>query len=171
MFVYNLKVNKKFFLKVFKLIIVLLCILLFCLTIYSIFKQPSNLQKPESNIQNSINIDSSNYTYFLKDCHENISKYENIDVTITGYVYRLPDFSPSQFVLARTMLINETNQAVVVGILCECENAKEYGNYEWITITGTVFKGNYKGEIPEINVKKVQKTQVPLDEFVFEPID
>ena len=112
-----------------------------------------------------------NYTNFLKECHENINKYLDKKVKITGYVYRLPDFSDNQFVLARTMLINSNSQAVVVGILSEFENAKDIKDYSWIEISGTIVKGNYYGELPILKANEIKETQTPEEEFVHEPTD
>ena len=69
------------------------------------------------------------------------------------------------------MLINSNSQAVVVGMLCECENAKDYKDYEWVSISGIVEKGDYNGPIPEIKVFEIKKSEIPEDEFVYEPID
>ena len=171
MFVFNFKVDKNKFLKWFKVAIILLAIMLFVLTIVAIFKKPISDVKAGEERTKNLELDSSNYTQFLKDCHDNMQRYENTNVVATGYVYRLPDFKENQFVLARTMLINSNSQAVVVGMLCECENAKDYKDYEWVSISGIVDKGDYNGSIPEIKVFEIKKSEIPEDEFVYEPID
>ncbi len=73
-----------------------------------------------------LEINSDEYTNFLKASHENIDDYIGMDVNITGYIYRLPDFSSTQFVLARTMILEDPSQSVIVGMLCECSSATKY---------------------------------------------
>jgi len=122
----------------------------------------------ESNIYN---INSDNYTNFLKDCHENIDKYVGTTIQITGYVYRMPDFTDTQFVIARTMLINSNNKAVVVGLLAESDKIKSFNNSTWVTCTGTIKKGNYNGEIPIVETSNIKSIKAPTDEFVHSPSD
>ena len=169
MFVCNLKINRKKFVKVFKTIVIILGILALILAIYKIFfsaKEISDMKKTKN-----LELNSSTYTNFLKDCHENIDKYVGCNVKITGYVYRMPDFTNNQFVIARTMLFDSDTKAVVVGILCESDSAGNYKDYDWVTIEGIVGKGNYKGEMPIVKVQNITKANVPEDEFVHLPSD
>ena len=170
MFVFNFKINKNNFMKIFKTVIIILAIIIFSLTIYSFFQSgKKNLNSKSEN--NIIELDSNNFTSFLKDCHENIDSYIDYEIRITGYIYRLPDFSNKQFVIARTMLYDSNNQAVVVGILCECDDAVKYNDYSWVSVEGSIKKGNYDGELPILKIKKISDTQMPENEFVYEPID
>lgn len=168
MFVCNFKINKKRFMLYFKILLIVFIISIMLLTIFFIFKDTDNQSTAKLN---HIDVDSSNYTNFLKESHEDINKYLGNEVRITGYVYRLPDFLDNQFVLARTMLINSNSQAVVVGILCECNDAQNYKDYTWITVSGIVDKGEYHGEIPILRINEIKDSKVPEDEFVYEPID
>ena len=172
MFVCNFKINKKMFMKIFNTSILILAILILVISIISIFKNSDNGNSISENQQNQlIKIESSNYTNFLKDCHENMSKYLGSNVNITGYVYRLPDFKDNQFVLARTMLINSNSQAVVVGILSESDCAKKFNDYCWVEVSGQIEKGNYFGELPILKITDIKETKTPEDEFVYEPTD
>lgn len=136
MFVCNLKINKKKFVFIFIALILIFATLLIFLSFNRIF-----FSEPQNTVaeSNAFNITSDNYTNFLRDCHENIDKYVGTSVTITGYVYRMPDFNDIQFVIARTMLINSNNKAVVVGILAESDKIKDFKNSTWVTC-----KRNYK---------------------------
>lgn len=172
MFVCNFKINKKKFMKTFKISILILAILILVISIISIFKDSDNDNSISENQQNQlIKIESGNYTNFLKDCHENMNKYLGSNVNITGYVYRLPDFTDNQFVLARTMLINSNSQAVVVGILSESDCAKKFNDYCWVEVSGQIEKGNYFGELPILKITDIKETKTPEDEFVYEPTD
>ena len=90
-------------------------------------------------------------------------------IKFIGYVYRVFDFTDSQFVLARNMIINSENQAVVVGFLCDYENAKNLKNNSWVEITGTITKGNYHGDIPIVEINEINYVDSPSDEFVYPP--
>ena len=176
MFICNFKINKK---KIWKFLIILLIILTSLLLIFAVLNifgsknytnASGNKNKISSN-SNVIEIKTDEYTNFLKDCHENIDGYIGKSFKITGYVYKLPDFSKSQFVLARTMIIDDRNTAVVVGILCENNSNKEYESGSWLEATGTIKKGNYNGEIPILEINNIKTIKAPEDEFVYMPVD
>ena len=172
MFVFNFKINKKIFMRVFKIAVFICALAVLILSVFTIFKSPNTARTNDDNYsENCINLSSNNYTNFLKECHEDISRYEGKLISTVGYVYRLSDFSDSQFVLARTMLLNSNSQAVVVGILCEYASSKDFEDYEWVEVKGTVEKGNYHGDLPILKIKEIKKSKAPEDEFVYEPVD
>ena len=161
MFVLNVKFNKKIFIKVFTIVVIILVTTLFIFTIkkviipasknkmlkmnvnanvieesnqknkYSASKINNNNNNNSSNnnineynksqCDNDINqddisnnksnnkileINSNNFTTFLKNCNENIDSYVGKTVHISGFVYRLSDFAQNQFVVARLMPIH-----------------------------------------------------------------
>ena len=171
MFVCNFRIDKKLLLKVLKYFIIISVIIIFVLTIYAIFKDQNNSSSENNETPNLIELNTGNYTNFLKECHNNLKEYIGYNVKVTGYVYRMPDFNDNQFVLARTMLTNSNSQAVVVGILCESDLIKSFDDYSWVNIEGTIESGDYHGEIPVLKVSKISKTKMPEEEFVYEPID
>ncbi len=168
MFICNVKINKK---KLAKLVILLTIILALAITVFAIYKIffGSDSANISNEIQSAQEIKACDYTNFLKDCHENIQNYVGKSFTITGYVYRLPDFNENQFVLSRTMIIDEANSAVVVGILSECSSSQSYADGDWITVTGIITKGYYKGEMPILEIKEITKCNTPEDEYVYPP--
>lgn len=170
MFVYNFKLNGKKSAKIILFIIAIIIIGIIAFSVFTIFKAgaTSNENQDENNV---LNITNDNYTLFLKSAHENIDEYVNKTVNITGYIYRMPGFDNNQFVLSRTMILNSSNSAVVVGILSEYDNAEEYKDGDWINVTGTIIKGNYKGEMPILKITKLEECDAPEDEFVYPPSD
>ena len=166
MFICNIKINKK---KLAKLVILLTIILALAIIVFSIYKIVSDSKGSDIPNQVPREIKAQDYTSFLKDCHENTQDYIGKSFTITGYVYRLPDFNENQFVLSRTMIINEANSAVVVGILSECSSSQSYADGDWITVTGIITKGYYKGEMPILEIKEITKCDTPEDEYVYPP--
>ena len=169
MFVCNMKVNRKKALRLVLILIVIIVISIIMFSVFSIFKSSKDLDKNENS--NTLEITSNEYTQFLKSAHENLDDYVNMTVNLTGYIYRLPDFGRTQFVLSRTMILNSSNSAVVVGILSEYEDAPQYKDGDWVNVTGTIIRGNYKGEMPILHITEINKCEPPEDEFVYPPTD
>ena len=169
MFVLNVKFNKKIFIKVFTVVVIILVTILFIFTIKKVIipasknkmlkmnvnanvieesnqKNKHNASRRNNNHNNNDNnnnnssssnnnineynksqcdndinqddisnnksnnkileINSNNFTTFLKNCNENIDSYVGKTVHISGFVYRLSDFAQNQFVVARLMPIH-----------------------------------------------------------------
>ena len=164
MFICNLKINKNI---IWKILITILIISITILIGFASFKIFFSYKDSNSTKQNILEINSDEYTNFLKASHENIDDYIGMDVNITGYIYRLPDFSSTQFVLARTMILEDPSQSVIVGMLCECSSATKYDTGTWINISGTIERGNYNSELPIIKVNDIKAVSSPKDEFVY----
>ena len=169
MFIFNMKIKGNKITKIALFICFILVIFLLVFSVFSIYKKANNENKEIDNNEKIYEISSADYTNFLKDAHDNIDSYLNKKVKLVGYVYRMTDFTDNQFVISRTMILNSANSGVVVGILAECENAKDFLDNEWVEITGTITKGNYKGEMPIIKVDSINKCDLPDDEYVYPP--
>ena len=157
MFIYNVKINGS---KVFKyfftgVIILIICIL--CIVLFRIFSGAGKANSSSCLPQNDVfEISSKNYTNVLKTVHENIDTYVGMKIKFTGYVYRVSDLTDNQFVLARDMIVSSNYQSVIVGFLCECDNAKDFDDEVWVQVTGEITKGNYHGDMPILNVQEIQ---------------
>ena len=79
------------------------------------------------------------------------------------------DFKENQFVLARNMVISSDFQTVVVGFLCEADNAKDFADDTWVEITGEITKGTYHGDMPIIKITDIKNTEKPNEELVYPP--
>lgn len=169
MFIYNFKINGS---KTFKLIFVIMLVILICIlavVTFKIFTGASNSASsclPNSGVNK---IASSNYTNILKTVHENIDDYVGAKIKFSGYVYRVLDLKENQFILARDMIISSDFQSVIVGFLCECDNAKDFENETWVEITGEIYKGDYHGDMPIVKVTEINRTNKPNDEYVYPP--
>jgi len=117
---------------------------------------------------NSIEITNENYTNILMDSYDNIEKYLGKNISIIGYVFRLPDFGNNEFVIARDMLV-DNNHSQVVGFLCNYNQISQYENNSWVKINGIIEKGHYFGEIPIVRVKTIKKVTTPNEIFVTPP--
>ena len=121
MFIYNLKLNKKFWSKVLIILFSLICCLLLAISVCKILKEVKE-EKNKEVVKNNYSIPSpeiaeltpENYCNILKAVHEDLKSYIGQKISFTGYVYRVADLKENQFILARDMIINSKNQTVVV---------------------------------------------------------
>ena len=171
MFVYNIKVNGSRLFKIFFIIMLILLIIIVDTVIFKIFYGAANSENISSCLpQNKVNkISVNNYTNILKTVHENIDDYVGVKINFTGYVYRVLDLKENQFILARDMIISSDFQSVIVGFLCECENAKDFEDNTWVEVTGEIIKGDYHGDMPIVKITKMNQTDKPNDEYVYPP--
>lgn len=116
----------------------------------------------------TINMNTNNYTTILRDSHENISKYIGRKIITSGYIFRGKDFDNNKFVIARDMLISET-EANIVGFLCEYEKAEDFDDNVWVEAQGTIALGDYYGPIPIIKINTIKRITTPNDTFVYPP--
>lgn len=118
--------------------------------------------------QTAIVMNTQNYTSILKESHENPYDYLGKRLITNGYVFRANDFKENQFVVARDMLVSET-ESRIVGFLCESDDIKNYESNEWIQIDGIFTIGDYHGAMPIIHVNKIDGITTPNDVFVMPP--
>ena len=132
MFVFNVKVSRTKIFKAILAIMAIVCISLVGVGILKIVKSNNDIQTLDGDCmpKNEIaTLTDENYTNILKQVHENLDTYIGQKISYTGYVYRVPDIAENQFVLARDMQLENTNQTVVVGFLCNNDNAKNFETY------------------------------------------
>ncbi len=173
MFIYNLKINGNKLIKNFFIVLLIIILVICGIIAYKIFGANIKTCKvnDELNYGKTNELSSKNYTNILNEVHNNLSLYEGQSIKFTGFVYRVYDFSEEQFVLGRNMVISSDFQTVVVGFLCHSNLAKNFADNTWIEIEGKITKGNYHGEIPVIEVTKINQTDKPNDEYVYPPDD
>jgi len=170
MFICNFKINSKNILKISFIIAIIISIIFFIISIIKIFTASNvftiNDDVPKKDVYT---ITASNYTNVLKSVHENLPNYIGQKIEFEGYVYRVPNISSNQFILARDMIINSNLQTLVVGFLCEYSESVNLTEKTWIKITGEIQKGNYNGEIPIIKIISLENIAKPNDEYVYPP--
>lgn len=171
MFIYNIKINGK---KLAKIVLVCMTIIILCLLFLigkSIFKGESFSLSRENREVEVQEIAPQNYTNVLKEVHDDLDTYIGQKIRFSGFVYRLYDFERENFVLARNMIVSSDFQVVVVGFYCHCSEAVTLTDNTWIELEGTITKGDYHGEIPLIEVTKMQTIEKPNEEYVYPPSD
>ena len=172
MFIYNVKLNKTFILKVFMIIAIIVVCSLFLVGAYRILgSKEYETSKYVLDENGVISITNANYTNILQSVSDDLESYIGKKICYSGYVYRLIDFEDTQFVLARNMVVSSDYEALVVGFLCDYLNAKNYKDNTWVEITGTIERGEYHGEIPIIKVIDIKQIDAPEDEYVYPPDD
>lgn len=179
MFLYNLKINGNRLIKFMFIVMLIIILIIFSIGIYNvIFKktepQESNILTLTDTIKTNeiFEITPSNYTDILQTVTNNLDSYIGCKIHFTGYVYRLIDFTENQFVLARDMLIDKnTSQSLVVGFLCYYDKAYEFEDNTWVDITGTITKGNYYGDIAQVEITNIFKCDEPECKYVSMPSD
>ena len=175
MFILNFKVNGSKIFKYFFIGVIILLVLILGIVIYRVFSGADNSQIESDTCmpKNSISkISPKNYTNILKAVHEDIDSYVGQKISFSGYVYRVLDLQENQFILARDMIINSNFQTVIVGFLCEYDDAKKFDNNVWVNITGEIVKGDYHGDMPIVKIMKIEMVEKPSqEEYVYPPDD
>lgn len=146
--------------KLLSFIIIIIAAIFVILAITSFAKQVLS--------NNHIEITNSNYTNILMDSYDHIDNYIGKNITVVGYIFKLPDFGNNEFVIARDMLVDE-NHSQIVGFLCNYNQITEFEANSWVKINGVIEKGHYFGEIPIIRVKNIKKVTTPNEIFVTPP--
>jgi len=112
-------------------------------------------------------ITEANFTNMLKKIHENIDENIGKTISISGFVFTMPDFKDNYFVCGRNMILSGNEK--VVGFLCNYDKAHELLEAEWIEVTGIIEKGFYQTDMPVIKVKTLKKITAPENTFVNPP--
>ena len=171
MFVFNFKINGSKVFKIFFTFITLLLIFILVLVTYKVFNGAhASVQScvPQNEVYT---ISANNYTNILKAVHDNIDTYVGKKINFIGYIYRVLDLKDNQFILARNMVISSDFQYVVVGFLCECNNAKDFEDGSWVNLTGEITKGDYHGDMPIVKIIDINVCEKPSEEYVYPPDD
>ncbi len=172
MYIYNIKVNGGKLLKIILLILSIFMFIIFCASIYKIFFSNGKfLVKDMLKTKEITEINPENYTNILQAVHDNPDSYLGMKIKFTGYIYRLFDFNDEEFVIARDMIVNKSNnQSLVVGFLCQYKDANNFDDGTWVNIIGTIEMGKYHNEeIPIIKITNLQKADEPEEKFVNPP--
>ncbi|MBP3285082.1 MAG: hypothetical protein J6M02_06240 [Clostridia bacterium] len=131
----------------FSLLLIILLLLLTCGLVIKLYRET-----------NTIYVTPSNYASILEDAHENIDKYLNKKIIVTGYVYIQEDFSENRFVIAQNIYLDyvPSSEPFIVGFLCE--NASNYNLIpnQTIRIIGKIQRGVYNNlEYPIVKVTQI----------------
>jgi len=170
MFICNLKVNGN---KLGKILLGLLFVAILIITAIVCYRVlGNNFFKTNDAIKTEEvqELNVNNYTNVLKAVHDNTDQYINQKIKFSGFVYRMIDFTQTQFVLGRNMVISSDFQTVVVGFLCHFNEAIRFRDNTWVSLEGTITKGTYHGSsMPILEITRIEEIQKPNDEYVYPP--
>ncbi len=150
------------------IVLAIVVIVFFGISAYKIFNQTVKVKDsiPEPDV---CIVETNNYTNILKTVHDDLETYVGQKIKCTGYIYRVSDFSNTQFVIARDMVISSDLQTLVVGFLCNSKDVSNLQDKTWVEITGTITRGDYHGDIPVIEVTDLKQVEKPTDAYVYPP--
>ncbi|MDD2627560.1 MAG: hypothetical protein PHR25_02590 [Clostridia bacterium] len=163
MFVYNIKLNMK-------RILIGIGVLVVAVALFMELGPHKNKENSKVNVYSNkfdYNITDANFTNMLKKIHDDIDKNIGKTVSISGFVFTMPDFKDSYFVCGRNMILSGNEK--VVGFLCNYKKADKLLESEWVQITGVIEKGFYQTDMPIIKVKTIKKITAPENTFVNPP--
>ena len=163
MFVYNIKLNMK-------RVLIGIGVLAVAIALFIELGPHKSKENSRVNIYSNkfdYNITEANFTDILKKVHDDIDGNIGKTVSISGFVFTMPDFKDSYFVCGRNMILSGNEK--VVGFLCNYEKSDKLLEAEWVKITGVIEKGFYQTDMPIIKVKTIKKTTAPENTFVNPP--
>ena len=162
MFICNVKINIKKIMIILAIISVAIAVILEL----GLFSNDNNNVDIYNDSYDYV-ITEDNFTNMLKSIHENIDENLGKTISISGFVFTMPDFKDNYFVCGRNMILSGNEK--VVGFLCNYEKASDLLESEWIEVTGTIEKGFYQADMPVIKVKTLTKITAPENTFVNPP--
>ncbi|PWA08166.1 TIGR03943 family protein [Pueribacillus theae] len=137
--------------------------------------QPSGFMEDDEGAEDDlfqkdkIVVTDDEYTYIMNAIDTNIDDFIGKEIEISGFVYREPDFTDDQFVVARFGMSCCVADASVFGMIATVENANELEDDEWIKVSGILSKTTYNDwEMPYIQIKKIDKIPQPDQPYIYE---
>jgi putative membrane protein len=119
-----------------------------------------------------ITVSNDDFGMWYSEIYVNMEKYEGYTIVITGYVFKDPElFKKDEFVPARLMMSCCVADLSPTGFTCEYNKASELKPDSWVTVEGTLHKGQYeyngeKYDEPQISVKKITPAK-EVDGYVY----
>lgn len=90
------------------------------------------------------------------------------EIETFGFVYRQPDFTSQQFVVARFSVTCCTADASVFGVLVEDEQASKWAKDSWVKVRGKLEARSVDGyDMLVLRASKVEQAKAPKDPYVY----
>ncbi|RNB89287.1 TIGR03943 family protein [Brevibacillus nitrificans] len=90
------------------------------------------------------------------------------EIETFGFVYRQPDFTSQQFVVARFSVTCCTADASVFGVLVEDEQASKWAKDSWVKVRGKLEARSVDGyDMLVLRANKVEQAKAPKDPYVY----
>ena len=119
-------------------------------------------------VNRTITVRNDEFYEWLIAIFENLSKFEGYQITMTGAVYQDPAlFAKNEFVPARLVMACCVADLAPCGVICVYDKADDLALDSWVTVTGTLHKGQYQGQDePQIHVLSIVPAE-PVEGYIF----
>ncbi len=119
-------------------------------------------------VNRTITVSNDEFYEWLIAIFENLDTFEGYQITMTGSVYRDPAvFTQNEFVPARLLMSCCVADLTPCGIICVYDEIDDWKADSWVTVTGTLHKGQYQGQDePQIHVLSIVPAE-PVEGYIF----
>lgn len=114
-------------------------------------------------------MDSEHYSYCLNEIYSNLDLYKGKEVEAIGFVFKDDQqFSDTNFVVGRLMMVCCAADMQTVGLLCHYDKAKDLQSDSWVRVIGAIGKTQTEGQtIPLIEVESVENVSKPEQDYIY----
>ena len=119
-------------------------------------------------INRMIIVNNDEFYLWLGEFFMHLESFEGFQVTMTGAVYRDPvDFAWDEFVPARLVMSCCVADLAPCGLICKYDKTEELVDNTWVTVTGTLQRGQYQGQDePQLQVISIVPAE-PVKGYIF----
>lgn len=116
----------------------------------------------------TITVSNDEFYNWVGACNTDLDQLEGFQITMTGAVFKDPSvFAENEFVPARLVMTCCVADLSPSGIVCNYDKASDLESDAWVTVTGTLYRGQYQGqEEPQIKVTSIKPAE-PVKGYIF----
>lgn len=119
--------------------------------------------------QETIELDNTGYGIWYLDAMDHLERYIGKKLQFTAMVLKPENFPEGYFVPGRMAMTCCADDMAFLGYACEFAGAGALRQKEWVKVTATVSRENwkyYQGEGPMLHALRVEKTTAPKEEII-----
>lgn len=119
-------------------------------------------------VNRTIIVSNDEFYEWLIAIFENLDEFEGYQIIMTGAVYQDPSvFAKNEFVPARLVMACCVADMTPCGVICVYDKVDDLEPDSWVTVTGTLHKGQYQGQDePQIHVLSIVPAE-PVEGYIF----
>lgn len=123
---------------------------------------------PQADESGVISIGDDQFAAWYKDINEDMTKYEGKTLRFKGQVFRMDGFAKNEIVPVRYAMVCCTADLQPCGILCRGDDVSDYGDNDWVQVTGTVKIEEFQGQtMPVCYVTKIEKAEKAQQAYIY----
>lgn len=97
-----------------------------------------------------------------------VDNFQGKSIQIKGFVYREEGMPANQFIIGRMAMTHCIADISPYGIIVEADDAANYANDTWITMTGTIAKTSFhERNVIEIRIQSTEPASAPSIPYVY----